>query len=435
MPDVTPVPKTSPSSPVFDAFTCVGIELEYMVVDRTSYQPLAIVDSLLNQGACESDDNQHPIKTPINELFFGPIGWSNELARHVLEFKTGAPAKDWDKLVAQFQHEVERANRLLCDHQATLLPGGVHPWMDPGTQAQIWPHGQNEIYLAYDRIFGCKGHGWFNVQSMHINLPFRGEEQFRRLHSAIRLVLPIVVALSASSPVLDGQITGAMSERMRRYANNQHKVPEIVGAIIPDVAESIAGYHKQILAPMYQAIASFDPEGILQHEWLNSRGAIARFDRSSIEIRVADTQECPLADLSIAFLVNAWIHQIYDEDYCQLPSQESFATRDLAAQLQVCTTKGRRAEIQDNNWARALGGTGNERTVDELIAGAVQRSLQNGCPSSLIDAVSSLAQRPELSARMLSYVDGQCSRASLSGLCTAMSRSLATGQFLEQRLP
>ena len=36
----------------------------------------------------------------------------------------------------------------------------------------------------------------------------------------------------------------------------------------------------------------------MQEEWLNSRGAIARFDRSAIEIRIVDSQESPLADIA-----------------------------------------------------------------------------------------------------------------------------------------
>lgn len=429
MPHISHPPTTSLT---YDAFACIGIELEYMAVDSSNYQPLGVVDELFKLGAQEIKDQQHTTE-PIDELDFGPIGWSNELARHVLELKTATPAKSWDNLVSQFQNEIERANRLLHHCHGTLLPGGVHPWMDPSTQAQLWPHGQSEIYLAYDRIFNCSGHGWLNVQSMHINLPFRGDDQFRRLHSATRLVLPVVVALSASSPVLDGKLSGAVSERMRRYANNQRKIPEISGEIIPEVIQSISAYHDKILSPMYQAIAPFDPDGVLQHEWLNSRGAIARFDRNAIEIRVADTQECPQADLGLAYLTNAWIRDIYEERYCSLKTQESFAVGTLAAQLQECVVKGGGAKILDPGWARALGGTGEELRVEELIRVATKRVLRSSCPTSLRDALSSFEERPGLSSRMLSYVDHACSRASLANLCASMSRSLANGCFLEPR--
>ena len=43
----------------------------------------------------------------------------------------------------------------------------------------------------------------------------------------------------------------------------------------------------------------YDPEHLLNHFFLNSRGAIARFDRGAIEIRLVDIQECPNADIAI----------------------------------------------------------------------------------------------------------------------------------------
>jgi hypothetical protein len=38
----------------------------------------------------------------------------------------------------------------------------------------------------------------------------------------------------------------------------------------------------------------------LRHEWVNSRGAIVRFYRDAIELRILDTQECVKMDIAIA---------------------------------------------------------------------------------------------------------------------------------------
>ena len=46
----------------------------------------------------------------------------------------------------------------------------------------------------------------------------------------------------------------------------------------------------------------YDTKKILDHHFLNSRGAIARFDRNAIEIRLVDIQECPKADIAICVL-------------------------------------------------------------------------------------------------------------------------------------
>ena len=55
----------------------------------------------------------------------------------------------------------------------------------------------------------------------------------------------------------------------------------------------------EVITVLYRDIAPYDPEKILQHEWLNSRGAIPRFDRDTIELRMLDVQECPQADIAV----------------------------------------------------------------------------------------------------------------------------------------
>ena len=59
----------------------------------------------------------------------------------------------------------------------------------------------------------------------------------------------------------------------------------MAGRVIPEPVFDKKSYEEQIFQRIYADIAPHDPQGILQHEWLNSRGAIARFDRNAIEIR------------------------------------------------------------------------------------------------------------------------------------------------------
>ena len=59
-----------------------------------------------------------------------------------------------------------------------------------------------------------------------------------------------------------------------------------------------------------KAIAPYDTEHLLNHFFLNSRGAIARFDRGAIEIRLVDIQECPNADIAIVELEIATLKAI-----------------------------------------------------------------------------------------------------------------------------
>lgn len=290
-----------PDPSAIAAFSAFGIELEYMIVDRQTLAVRPIADRLLH-------DDRGAV---VNELERGTMAWSNELTLHVIELKNGIPAPDLSALVDALQTEVGEIERRLADEGARLMPGGCHPWMDPQTETRLWPHAHQEIYQAYDRLFDCRQHGFANLQSMHLNLPFADDEEFARLHAATRLILPILPALAASSPFMGGVNTGLLDGRMAAYARHQRALPSSMGQLIPDTVCSQAEYRERVLAPMYAELARLDPTGVLQHEWLNARGAIPRFDRMALEIRVIDMQECPRADLAIAAACSRVIQGLY----------------------------------------------------------------------------------------------------------------------------
>lgn len=350
--------------PLLHAFMGCGIELEYMIVDE-ALSVLPVADRLL----VDDDGNAG------NEVERGRMGWSNELVLHVIEVKNLRPTASLNLLPDAFQAEVHEINRRLRPLGGRLMPGGMHPWMNPDTDTRLWPHGNDAIYRTYDRIFDCRGHGWSNLQSMHINLPFGDDQEFARLHAAIRLALPILPALAASSPFADGRGTGWMDYRMHVYANNANRLPSIAGLIVPETITSRADYAEHILAPMYRDIAPFDPENVLQHEWLNSRGAIARFERNAIEIRVLDTQECPRADLAVAAAVVELVRALYHAD--MLFEQQELPTAPLAAILQDCIRSADQAEIANGTYLRLLGYSGERCTAGELWRHLIERMLSD----------------------------------------------------------
>ena len=47
------------------------------------------------------------------------------------------------------------------------------------------------LYVTPTMTFDCKGHGWSNVQSTHINLPFYDDKEFEKLHAAIRVIYTV----------------------------------------------------------------------------------------------------------------------------------------------------------------------------------------------------------------------------------------------------
>ena len=326
-----------------------GVEMEFMIVDRETLQVLPRADIPLGK---DKDGNQ------LSDVEYDDIGLSNELVSHVLEFKCAHPKSTFDGLGKRFFHEIRRANKKLEKINAMLLPSAAHPFMDPA-EMQLWPYDCNDIYQTYDRIFNCKGHGWANLQSTHLNLSFDGDDEFGKLHAAIRLLLPLIPAIAASSPYLDGKYTGFKDARIEVYRHNQDKVPEIAGLVIPEKAYTYDEYNREIFDKVKKAIAPYDPEHLLNHFFLNSRGAIARFDRGAIEIRLVDIQECPNADIAIAEMEIATLKAIADKDL------RDFDTERLAALL-LATTRDAEDTVIDWPEFLAVFGMEGKCTAGEL---------------------------------------------------------------------
>ena len=353
-------------------FQGFGIELEYMVVDAASLSIAPIADQILHEVTGEYSDYESE-KT----------AWSNELVLHVIELKTNGPAPSLDPLPDLFLSDVRKINSILRPRGARLMPGAMHPWMDPRVESHLWPHEYSLVYEAFDRIFDCSGHGWSNLQSMHINLPFGSDEEFGRLHAAIRILLPILPALAASSPIVESRATGLLDNRLEFYRKNARRVPAVAGNVIPEVASSRAEYEREILEKVYAGLAPFDPEGILRHEWANARGAIARFDRDAIEIRVLDVQECAWADLAIAAAIVSALRAIIDERWAPLARVRDWPGEPLA-DLFLSTLRDADAAAVDRSGAAVIRNSGylalfgmnrDRATAGELWAHLIQETL------------------------------------------------------------
>ncbi len=356
-------------------FAAYGIELEYMLVDSETLDVLPVADAVLRAAA----------GTTVSDVETGALAWSNELVLHVLEVKTNGPVEKLAGVAALFQHDVARLRQLLAPLGGRLMPSGMHPWMQPQRETRLWPHEYAEVYATFDSIFDCHAHGWANVQSAQINLPFAGDDEFARLHAAIRLVLPLVPALAASSPFVEGRFNGWLDRRLQAYGVNCARVPSVSGDIVPEPVWTRAAYETEILARIERDLLPYDPARVLQPEWVNARGAIARFDRSAIEIRLLDMQECPQADLAIAALATAAVRALVEERWASFTTQKSWDVERLARLLHACTRDAEHAAIDDAEYLAVFGLTpGTARN-----AGEVWRRL-----ASVLPQVPPECQRP-----------------------------------------
>jgi gamma-glutamyl:cysteine ligase YbdK (ATP-grasp superfamily) len=397
-----------------------GVELEYMIVDRRTLDVRPVADALFRAAAGHDTSDFEPDGPD------GVVSWSNELALHIVEIKSTRPVRTLDGLGDLFQSHVGRINAMLEPMGCRLMPTGMHPWMDPDREMRLWPHENTEIYQAYDRIFGCKGHGWANLQSTHINLPFGNDDEFGRLHAAIRLVLPLIPALAASSPAVDGQLSDLADHRLEVYRNNSKRVPLMAGRVIPEPVYSRAAYNDEIMGRLYDQLAPLDPAGVLRHEFANARGCIARFDRGAIEIRVIDIQECPAADLAVVRLVCAAARALTEERWSAYALQKQAGTEALHAALLDTIRSAEFAMIHSPDLLDAFGLRGGQCRAGEIWA----RLAEQLCPGDA--AVAGLVAGGTLSTRIRRAAGANPDRERLRAIYGRLCDCLATGEAFRE---
>jgi carboxylate-amine ligase len=399
-------------------FEVVGVELEYPVVDA-DLTPQCLVEAAFHKYGGR----------PTSDIEAANVGFSNELAAHVFEIKTIRPQRGLDRIERQLVDGLDRFAALL-DSQfgARLLPTGMHPFMRPD-ETQLWRRAGRRIYGTYDRIFGIAGHGWLNVQASHVNLPFGTEDQTMRLHNAIACLIPYLPALSASSPIYEGRIGPHVDNRLAFYRDNQRRIPLIAGAVVPELVGSFREYRRRILKPIYRALDDVPGGDTLQHEWVNSRGAIMRFMRRAIEIRVLDMQECVKADIAVAVFIRAvlrWMVARLEDGSMALPDHHVLVS-DLTAVIE----RGRAANVE----APHVKGT-RTRTARDVLESLAAHSEAHVAPAerAYLPLVADRIDQGNLSERISSRVrrdanrSGPKQRAAIREVYEELARCLRTNR-------
>lgn len=348
-----------PAAPRWRLFEVVGLELEYPIVGPDlAVRPLV------------EDAFRKVHGRPTSDLEVGRAGFSNELAAHVFELKNPVPLASLVAAEEALFEGVRFFSDLLArEWGARLLPTGMHPLMDPAVEGRLWRRSGRRIYEAYDRVFGVRGHGWLNVQSCHVNLPFgRSEAETVRLHDAIAALLPYLPALAASSPLVEGELGPAVDNRLAFYRRNQRRVPSIAGDVVPEPMESFRRYRRDVLGRIYRDLDAIPEAARLHHEWVNSRGAIVRFYRDSIEIRVLDTQECVAMDVANAALVRGALARLaarMEAGEADLPAHAT-----LVADYEAAVAKGTAALVAAPHLRQAAGAPdAGPLSAGDLLAG------------------------------------------------------------------
>ena len=258
----------------------------------------------------------------INFVELPHFTFGKELQLHVVEIKANAPFKSPEL----FEETMQNAVATLLDflgkkYHAHLLGTGMHPLLGL-EETSVWPHRHRKIYQELGKIFNLKQHGWLNIQSFHLNLPYSREEKGILLHNLLAGLCAYLPAISASSPIYEGAVGPNVDNRLYFYKMNQREIPSITGDVIPEYVSSFDQYRREVIGQYSRDLAEAGAEKtILFKEWVNSRGVIFRFDRSAIEVRVMDEQECVKSDVALSCFIRAALRGLLSKEVEPLPHQ------------------------------------------------------------------------------------------------------------------
>jgi gamma-glutamyl:cysteine ligase YbdK (ATP-grasp superfamily) len=261
----------------------------------------------------------------INFIELPKFTFGKELQMHVMEIKANEPFKSPVQFEETMQKAVETLSRIVQKHGARLLGTGMHPTLKLNETA-VWPHYHRKIYGEYGKIFNLNQHGWLNIQSFHLNLPYRQEAGGVKMHNYLANIASYLPAVAASSPIYEGKNGRDVDNRLEFYRVNQKEIPSITGDVIPEYATSLSQYKSDVIGGYTADLARADAsKTLLWREWVNSRGVIFRFDRRALEVRVIDEQECIKSDVALSCFIRAALRGLMVSDAELSPHEQLVA--------------------------------------------------------------------------------------------------------------
>ena len=195
---------------------------------------------------------------------------TGELISSEIEIVSGAGADLHDALASQRERR-RRLFALAAAQGVALGATGTHPWADYREQPII----DTEHYRRVKE--GLKYVAWRNnTFSLHVHVGVRDAERAVRVCDRLREVLPLLLAISANSPYLDGRDTGLQSARTQSFTKSFPRCG------VPDVLGSWDSYRSYIkLLVKTHSIVEFT------QVWWSVR---PHFRFGTVEVRICDAQ-------------------------------------------------------------------------------------------------------------------------------------------------
>jgi len=206
---------------------------------------------------------------------------------------TTAPMTNYDRLLCATlkpRLALRRYLRRLGDY--TLIPGSTLSLGDSQHFYRSDP--QNPYHDYIEQTYGTN----VVTASIHINVGISDYEDLMRACRLIRLEAPLYLALSASSPFLDGKITGSHSRRWQVFPQTPAYVP---------LFES----HKHFVTWTEEQLKLATMQNV-RHLWVSVRpnGSNRPYNLNRLELRICDLIADPISLLAVMAFLEARLTQL-----------------------------------------------------------------------------------------------------------------------------
>lgn len=225
---------------------------------------------------------------------------------------TTAPLCSYDRLLCALVRPRQRLRaylKRLGDY--TLIPGST---LSLGGSSCFWRSDPKNPYHSYiENTYGTK----VVTASVHINIGISDPELLMRAIRLIRTEAPLYLALSASSPFLDGHPTGYHSTRWGLFPKTPAHVP-----LFESHAHFIEWTENQLAIGTMQNV---------RHLWSSVRpnGNRRPYDLNRLELRICDLVVDPIALLAISAFLEARLWQLINDPTLDPLQKSQLSPADL----------------------------------------------------------------------------------------------------------
>jgi carboxylate-amine ligase len=172
----------------------IGVELELQILDTETLELKSLGHEILNMVP---DSKKERIKP--------------EFIQSMLEINTGICSS-----VAEVEKDLKETYTMLNEFTegsgATLYAASLHPFSKTKDQT-VADHPRYKKIMEELQIVGRR----FITQGLHVHIGVDDEEKVIKINNNMRIYLPILLALTTSSPFYEGMDTGLMSYRSKLF--------------------------------------------------------------------------------------------------------------------------------------------------------------------------------------------------------------------------